>query len=66
MMDPVAGSGGTAKARAGGGWVGLNHALGNAAGGVRIAGVSERELLDMVDRGLYFRLQRAAPTLGRA
>jgi hypothetical protein len=33
--------------------------------GVRIVGVSARELVDMIDRGLYFRLQRAAPTLGR-
>lgn len=36
-----------------------------AGEGVYIRGISERELVDMVDRGLYFRLQRAAPTLGR-
>lgn len=33
--------------------------------GVTIVGVSERDILDMVDRGLYFRLQRASPTAGR-
>jgi len=33
--------------------------------GVTIQGISEAQILDMVDRGLYFRLQRAAPTLGR-
>jgi hypothetical protein len=32
---------------------------GGDGGGVRIAGVTEREILDMVDRGLYFRLRRA-------
>lgn len=37
----------------------------SSGGGFTIRGISERELLDMVDRGLYFRLQRAAPTLGR-
>lgn len=40
-----------------------NHQLGGvgrgAAGGVMLQGVTERELLDMVDRGLYFRLRRA-------
>lgn len=35
-------------------------------GGVTIQGVTEAEIMDMVDRGLYFRLQRAAPTLGRS
>jgi len=34
-------------------------------GGVTIQGVTESQILDMVDRGLYFRLQRAAPTAGR-
>jgi hypothetical protein len=34
-------------------------------GGFTIAGVSERDILDMVDRGLYFRLQRAATGSGR-
>lgn len=33
--------------------------------GVTIVGVSESDILDMVERGLYFRLQLAAPTLGR-
>jgi hypothetical protein len=33
--------------------------------GFTIQGVSERQIMDMVDRGLYFRLQRAAPTLNR-
>lgn len=45
-----------------------NHKLNTmspAVSGVTITGVSEREILDMVDRGLYFRLQRAAPTLGK-
>jgi hypothetical protein len=36
-----------------------------SSSGVYIQGISEREIVDMVDRGLYFRLQRAAPTLGR-
>jgi hypothetical protein len=34
--------------------------------GFTIQGVSEADILDMVDRGFYFRLQRAAPTLGRS
>lgn len=34
-------------------------------GGVRIVGVSEAQLVDLIERGLYFRLQRAAPTGGR-
>jgi hypothetical protein len=34
-------------------------------GGFMIQGVSERDIVDMVDRGLYFKLQRAAPTQGR-
>jgi len=38
---------------------------GGGTEGVFIKGITERELVDMVDRGLYFRLQRAAPTLGR-
>ncbi len=39
---------------------------GGAAGsGVTIQGISERELVDMVDRGLFFKLQRAAPTIAR-
>lgn len=33
--------------------------------GVSIVGVTQREILDMVDRGLYFRLQRAAATAGK-
>lgn len=33
--------------------------------GFTIQGVSEQQILDMVDRGLYFRLRRAAPTAGR-
>ena len=36
------------------------------ASGFTIVGVSERQLIDMVDRGLYFRLQRSAPTRVRA
>jgi hypothetical protein len=32
--------------------------------GVTIQGVSERQILDMVERGLYFRLRRAAPVTG--
>lgn len=32
---------------------------GATAGGVTLQGVSEDELLDMIDRGLYFRLRRA-------
>ena len=39
---------------------------GAAIPGVFIQGVSERELLDMMDRGLMFRLQRAAPSRVRA
>ena len=46
-----------------------NHQLstgrGGGGAGVTLLGVSEREILDMVDRGLYFRLQRSAPTSGR-
>jgi hypothetical protein len=34
-------------------------------GGVRIMGVSAAELVDMVERGLYFKLQLASPTLDR-
>jgi hypothetical protein len=40
-----------------------NHQLGGPArggtGGVMLQGVSERELMDMVDRQMYFRLRRA-------
>jgi uncharacterized protein YukE len=36
-----------------------------SSSGFTIQGVSEAQIIDMVDRGLYFRLQRAAPTLGR-
>jgi hypothetical protein len=47
-----------------------NHRLGTTTSGggmgVSIVGVSEREILDMVDRGLYFRLQRAAPARVRS
>lgn len=66
---------------ASGGWVGLNGpevalvgergpeyvnpAGPGTPGGFTIQGISEREIIDMVDRGLYFRLQRAAPTTGR-
>ena len=39
---------------------------GGGGTGFTIEGVSERDILDMVDRGLYFRLRRAAPTQGRA
>lgn len=43
-----------------------NHALGaQGTTSVRIVGVSESQILDMVQRGLYFRLQTEAPTLGR-
>lgn len=44
-----------------------NHQLGGGGGGqgVRIVGVSARELADIVDRELYVRIQRAAPTLAR-
>lgn len=44
-----------------------NHKLGSmapAVSGVTIVGVSERQILDMVDRGLYFKLRRAAPIRG--
>jgi uncharacterized protein YukE len=37
-----------------------------ARGGFTIQGVSEREILAMVDKGLYFKLRRAAPAGGRA
>jgi hypothetical protein len=36
-----------------------------SSGGFTIQGVSEREIVDMVDRGLYFKLRRAAPVTGR-
>lgn len=46
-----------------------NNRLGSmgspVAQGVTIVGVTERQIVDMVDRGLYFKLQRAAPTIGR-
>lgn len=46
-----------------------NHQLGQGGGGggtgVRIVGVSAREIADIVDRELYVRIQRAAPTLSR-
>lgn len=38
---------------------------GGGGGGFSIKGVSEREIIDMVDRGLYFRLQRSALTESR-
>ena len=37
---------------------------GDGGPSVRIVGVSLAEIVDAVDRGLYFKLQRAAPTLG--
>jgi hypothetical protein len=36
----------------------------NGGGGFTIQGVSESQLLDMVERGLFFRLRRASPSLG--
>jgi hypothetical protein len=36
----------------------------SSAGGFRVVGISERELLDIVDRGLFVKLQRSAATLG--
>jgi hypothetical protein len=36
-----------------------NSQLGKGAPGVTIQGVSERDILDMVERGMYFRLKRA-------
>jgi hypothetical protein len=35
------------------------------AGGLRIEGVTQRQLEDMADRGLYFRLRRSAPSIAR-
>jgi hypothetical protein len=35
------------------------------ASGVTIVGITESEILEMVERGMYFRFQLAAPTLGR-
>lgn len=37
----------------------LHTAAGNGGAGFTIQGVSERDIMDMVDRGLYFRLRRA-------
>ncbi len=47
-----------------------NHQLGamgsgGSSGGFTIAGISEREIIEMVDRGLYFKLQRSAASQGR-
>lgn len=43
-----------------------NHGGGVGGGsGVTLVGVSEQQLTDMIERNLYFRLQRAAPTLSR-
>lgn len=45
-----------------------NHKLGGGApaqDGFYIRGVSERELVNLVDKQLYFRLSRAAPVAGR-
>jgi hypothetical protein len=39
---------------------------GDGGGGVRIVGVSEDQLFDMIDRRFYFKLQRAAPTQVKA
>jgi hypothetical protein len=36
-----------------------------SSSGFTIQGVSEQQLVDMVDRGLYFKLQRSSPSLGR-
>jgi len=41
-------------------------ATSSTVAGVYLAGVSEDDILDMVDRGLYFRLQRSAPTVLRS
>lgn len=45
-----------------------NHQLGasSGGGGFTIQGVSERQIIDMVDRGLYFKLQRAGASLVKA
>lgn len=46
-----------------------NHKLASMAAptvhGVTIVGVTEREIVDMVDRGLYFKLRQSAPTAAR-
>ena len=44
-----------------------NRSNGRSGGGmgVTIQGVSEREIMDMVEKGLFFRLRVAAPTQGR-
>lgn len=39
--------------------------LGKDGGGFTIQGVSERQIVEMVDRGLFFQLRRAASTSGR-
>jgi hypothetical protein len=38
---------------------------GSGSEGVYIKGISRRDLVDMIDKEFYFKLQRAAPTLGR-
>jgi hypothetical protein len=38
---------------------------GPQAGGVTIVGITQRDIEDMIDRGLYFRLARAAPAPAR-
>jgi hypothetical protein len=45
-----------------------NHRLGQmgkSSGGFTIQGISEREIVEMVDRGLYFRLQRSGASRAR-
>jgi hypothetical protein len=51
--DFIFGTGGGAK---------MHSPVPSGGQGVYIQGISERELIDMVDRGLFFRLRRAPPT----
>ena len=38
------------------------QAMASRGSGFTIQGVSERDIVDMVDRGLYFKLNRASPS----
>lgn len=47
-------------------YISPNHeATRGGGGGFTIQGVSERDLVDMIDRGLFFKLRRAPATTGR-
>jgi hypothetical protein len=55
---------GTNAPTSAGGGGGTRMPGGGGVTGVTLVGVNEQQILDMVDRGLFFKLRRSAPALG--